>query len=122
LADYCLALDENRIEDCVQLFTAGGSFEVYGRSFAGHEGLEQMMMSAPPGLHLGGHPSVSMLDPDRARTKQNLLFLDRENGEARRAVYTDDLARTGQGWRFAKRRCQFIVSGGLSDRPDRPVT
>src|SRR3974390_2468403 len=122
LADYCLALDEDRIDDCVELFTADGSFDVYGRSFAGHEGLKRMMTAAPSGLHLGGHPSVSMLDSDQARTRQNLLFVDRENGESRHAVYTDELVRTGEGWKFARRRCRFIVAGGLSDRPDRLAT
>jgi hypothetical protein len=35
----------------------------------------------------------------------------------RSAVYTDELVRTTEGWRFARVRCQFIVADGLSDRP-----
>ena len=60
-----------------------------------------------------------MTGPDRARTKRNLLFVERKAGEARNAVYTDELHRTANGWRIARTRCQFIVADGLSDRPDR---
>ena len=30
---------------------------------------------------------------------------------------SDLLVRTRDGWRIARRRCQFIVADGLSDRP-----
>ena len=119
LARYCLTLDQDDIDGCVELFVPEGSFEVYGRSFDGHEGLRRMMTAAPPGLHLGGHPLVEMAGAGAARTTQNLLFVDRDTGESRRAVYTDELVRTAGGWRFVRRRCRFIVAGGLSDRPDR---
>jgi hypothetical protein len=36
----------------------------------------------------------------------------------RRSVYNDELRRTENGWRIAKRSCRFIVSDGLSDRPE----
>ena len=59
-----------------------------------------------------------VVTPDEARTQQNLLFVERGSGDTRRSVYTDELLRTPEGWRIARRRCQFIVAGGLSDRPD----
>ena len=59
-----------------------------------------------------------MADRDHARTMQNALFVDRASGASRSAVYTDELRRTEDGWRIAKRRCRFIVAGGLSDRPE----
>jgi len=77
------------------------------------------MTIAPGGLHLGGPPVIEMTAPDRAITQRNLLFVDRDTGESRSAVYTDELHRTPDGWRIAHTRCRFIVSGGLSDRPDR---
>ena len=63
-------------------------------------------------------PVVEMTAPDRARTTRNLLFVDRETGASRRAVYTDELQRTAEGWRIAYCRCRFIVAAGLADRPD----
>jgi uncharacterized protein (TIGR02246 family) len=118
-ARYCLALDHDDIDGWVALFTPDAVFEVYGRSFTGHEGLREMMAAAPGGLHLGGPPVIEMLGPDRARTMQNLLFVDRSDGSSRSAVYTDELQRSGGEWRIARRRCRFIVPGGLSDRPAR---
>ena len=116
-ARYCLALDLDDVEGWVALFTPDASYEVYGRTFAGHEGLRRMMEAAPGGLHLGGPPVIEMIDRDRARTMQNLLFVDRASGATRSAVYTDELRRTPDGWRIAVRRCRFHVPGGLADRP-----
>jgi SnoaL-like domain len=118
LARYCLALDLEDIDAWVALFTPDASYEVFGRTWDGHEGLRKMMRAAPGGLHLGGPPVIEMAGPDQARTTQNLLFVEAKAGIMRRSVYTDELRRTADGWRIAKRRCQFIVAEGLSDRPD----
>ena len=117
LARYCLCLDHDDVEGWVALFTPDGTFEVYGRSFDGHDGLRAMARASPGGLHLGGPPVVEMIDVARARTTQNLLFVNREDGSSRSALYNDEVVRTPEGWRIAKRRCQFIVADGLSDRP-----
>ena len=119
IARYCLALDLGEIEDWVGLFAPDASYEVYGRSYDGREALRKMMRAAPGGLHLGGPPVIDMLDADHARTRRNLLFVERTNGISRSAVYTDELVRTSEGWKIARCRCQFIVKDGLSDRPER---
>jgi hypothetical protein len=105
------------VDAWVGLFTPDARFEVYGRAFDGHEGLRRMIDAAPGGLHLGGPPLIEMIDADHARTRRNLLFVDRCDGSSRSAVYTDELHRTGDGWRIAHTRCRFIVADGLSDRP-----
>jgi len=118
LARYCIALDTDDVDTWVALFTRDASYEVYGRSWDGHEGLRKMMSAAPGGLHLGGPPVIEMIGTERATTRQNLLFIERSTGVTRRSLYTDELRRTEEGWRIAKRRCQFIVADGLSDRPE----
>ena len=118
LGHYCLLLDHDDIEGWVELFTPDATFEVYGRTFEGHDGLRRMLSGAPGGLHLGGAVAIDMVGDNHARAQQNLLFIDRTNGESRSAVYYDELARTGSGWRIAARRCRFIVAAGMSDRPE----
>jgi 3-phenylpropionate/cinnamic acid dioxygenase small subunit len=117
LARYCLYLDHDDVEGWVSLFTPDGVFEVYGRSFDGHQGLRAMAQAAPGGLHLGGPPVVDMVEAQAARSQQNLLFVNREDGSSRSAIYDDHLVKTPEGWRIAKRRCRFVVADGLSDRP-----
>jgi hypothetical protein len=117
LARYCLALDTDDTDGWIALFLPDARFEVYGRSYDGHEGLRRMVTAAPGGLHLGGPPVIELTAPDRARTTRNLLFVDRQTGEARHAVYSDDLLRTAAGWRIAHVRCRFITADGLRDRP-----
>lgn len=121
LARYCLLLDQEEVEQWVQLFTPDATFHVYGRTFAGHDGLRKMMSGAPGGLHLGGPPAIAPVDADHATAQQNLLFVERTSGEMRRALYDDELVRTADGWRIGSRRCRFIVADGLSDRPDTEV-
>jgi hypothetical protein len=122
LARYCLTLDLGDVDGWVSLFTPEASYEVYGRVFAGQEGLRAMMAAAPGGLHLGGPPVIDMLGHDRARTMRNLLFVERGNGASRSAVYIDELTRTPQGWRIATCRCRFITPEGLADRPPRSAS
>jgi hypothetical protein len=117
LARYCVVLDFDDVDGWLRLFTPDARYEVYGRSFDGREGLRRLIEGAPSGLHLGGPPVIEMTGSDRARTKRNLLFVDRSDGSSRCAVYTDELRRTGEGWRITRTRCQFLVPGGLSDRP-----
>jgi 3-phenylpropionate/cinnamic acid dioxygenase small subunit len=117
LARYCLTLDQDDVDGWVALFTPDARYEVFGRFFEGHAGLRKLLTGAPGGLHLGGPPVIEILDRDRARTTQNLLFVDRTSGATRSAVYEDELRRTPDGWRIAKRRCRFITPDGLRDRP-----
>jgi SnoaL-like domain len=119
LARYCLTLDLDDADGWVSLFTPDARYEVYGRVFSGHEGLRKMMATVPGGLHLGGPPVIDVLADGRARTTRNLLFVDRSDGSARNAVYTDELVRTPGGWRIAHCRCRFITQDGLADRPPR---
>ena len=117
LARYCLALDIEDTEGWIALFLPDARYDVYGRTFEGHEGLRRMIGGAPGGLHLGGPPMIEMTGHDRAHTQRNLLFVERASGESRRAVYDDELQRTSSGWRIAHTRCRFLVADGLSDRP-----
>jgi len=119
MARYCLTLDLDDVEAWVALFTPDARYEVYGRSFDGHDALRKMLSGAPGGLHLGGPPIIEMVDRDHARTTRNLLFVERGDGVSRSAVYTDELRRTDDGWRIAATRCRFIVADGLRDRPAR---
>jgi 3-phenylpropionate/cinnamic acid dioxygenase small subunit len=118
VARYCVLLDLDDVDQWLELFVPDASYQVYGRTFVGHEGLRRMMAGAPGGLHLGGPPVVLQIDGDRARTQQNLLFIERTSGEMRKAVYDDELVRTEDGWRIGSRRCRFIVAAGLDDRPE----
>jgi 3-phenylpropionate/cinnamic acid dioxygenase small subunit len=117
LARYCLALDLDDIDAWVELFVPDCVYEVFGRSWEGRDGLRKMASVAPRGLHLGGPPVIEMVGADEARTRQNLLFAESVSGLLRACVYHDELHRTEDGWRIAKRRCQFIVADGLADRP-----
>jgi hypothetical protein len=119
LARYCLMLDLEDIDGWVRLFTPDAAYHVYGRAFEGQTGLRDMMSGAPSGLHLGGPPVIEFLDSDHAQTLRNLLFVDRTTGKSRNAVYQDDLVRTADGWRIDQCRCRFIVTDGLSDRPEK---
>lgn len=116
LAQYVLTLDADEVEQCVQLFVPDGGFEVYGKVFAGHEGLRAMLTAAPRGLHLTGQTLVS-LDGDSATCRSQLLFVDASSHEMRLTLYDDVLVRVDGAWRFSLRRCRFLTPEGLSDRP-----
>jgi SnoaL-like domain len=123
IANYALALDAGQIDECVRLFTSDAEFLVYGRSFAGHDGIAKMFRDAPRGLHLTG---VSRIDVhgDTATAQSQVLFVRAGDLRLRPALYDDQLVRIadvqGGQWLFQRRRCQFITSHGLSDSPEDP--
>ena len=123
IANYALALDAGEIDECARLFTSDGEFLVYGRSFAGHDGIAKMFRDAPRGLHLTG---VSRIDVhgDTATARSQVLFVRAGDLRLRPALYDDELVRIagfqGGQWRFRRRRCQFITSHGLSESPEDP--
>lgn len=116
LTAYAIALDLDDIERCVQLFTPDGGFEVYGRRFAGGDGLRAMMTAAPRGMHLAGRAQIAV-DGDTAGVRSQLVFIEASMAETRLAIYDDALVRLDGHWRFETRRCRFLTPDGLSDRP-----
>jgi uncharacterized protein (TIGR02246 family) len=116
LADYALALDADDIGECLRLFTQDAEFEVYGRQFAGRDGIATMFREAPKGLHLTGASRVDIRD-DTATVRSQMLFVGAGTQQLRSALYDDDLVRRDGQWLFRGRRCRFITGAGLSDRP-----
>jgi len=119
IAGYALALDAGDIERCVQLFAGDAEFLVYGRSFAGHDGIGKMFRDAPRGLHLTGVSHIEVHD-DAASARSQVLFVRAGSLQLRPALYDDELVRIDRHWRFQRRRCRFITSAGLADSPEVP--
>jgi len=116
LASYGTLLDRERFDEWLDLFVPDGEYLVFGRTFAGHDGLRTINAHAPGGLHLGGYPLIDV-DGDRATTAQSFLFVDQKTHEQRIGWYDDDLVRVDGRWRFARRRCTFLTADGPADRP-----
>lgn len=119
LARYALALDTDDLDRCLDLFTADGEFVVFGREFTGREEIRAMFESAPRGLHLTGVSSVEV-SGDAATARSQVLLVEAGTTHLRPALFDDELSRDGRRWRFRRRRCRFITSAGLGDRPEVP--
>ncbi len=122
IAEYALALDAGDVDECVQLFAADAEFLVYGRSFAGRDGITKMFRDAPRGLHLTGVSRVDVRD-DTATARSQVLFVRAGDLHLRPGLYDDELVRDpadGGQWRFRRRRCRFVTSAGLADSPEVP--
>lgn len=119
LAAYALTLDVGDIPGCVELFTADALFQVYGRSFVGHDSIRKMFEDAPKGLHHIGVSLIGIRD-DTATARSQVLFVRAGDLHLRPALYEDELVREGERWRFRIRRCRFVTTHGLSDSPEGP--
>lgn len=117
LAAYALALDGGDVAACVQLFASDAEFLVYGRTFAGHDGIGRMFRDAPRGLHLTGVSKIDMRG-DTATARSQVLFVRAGDLALRPALYDDELIRRDGKWLFQRRRCRFVTSHGLSDTPE----
>jgi uncharacterized protein (TIGR02246 family) len=119
IACYALALDTDDIDRCVDLFTDDGAFVVFGREFNGRDQIRGMFESAPRGLHLTGVSSIEVAG-DAATARSQVLLVEAGTQHLRPALFDDELRRDGRRWRFRRRRCRFITSGGLDDRTEVP--
>ena len=119
LADYALALDTDNIDRCVDLFTEDGEFVVFGKEFKGRDEIRGMFESAPRGLHLTGVSSIEV-SGDVATALSQVLLVEAGTLHLRPALFDDELSRYDRRWRFRRRRCRFITSGGLGDRQEVP--
>ena len=119
IAGYALALDAGDIDGCLKLFTDDAEFLVYGRSFAGSDGIGKMFRDAPRGLHLTGVSRINVRD-DTASARSQVLFVRAGDLHLRPALYDDELIRVDGHWLFQRRRCRFITSAGLADSPEVP--
>lgn len=119
LACYALALDTDDIDRCLDLFTDYAQFVVFGREFNGRAEIRTMFESAPRGLHLTGVSSID-LSENAATARSQVLLVEAGTMHLRPALFDDELSRDGKRWRFRRRRCRFITSGGLADRPEVP--
>jgi uncharacterized protein (TIGR02246 family) len=122
IAGYALALDGGDTDGCLQLFAGDAELLVYGRSFAGRDGIGKMFRDAPRGLHLTGASRIDVRG-DTASARTQVLFVRAGSLQLRPALYDDELVRDptdGGRWRFQRRRCWFITSAGLADSPEVP--
>jgi uncharacterized protein (TIGR02246 family) len=124
IAGYALALDAGDIDECVGLFAPDAEFLVYGRVFAGRDGIGEMFRAAPRGLHLTGVSRIEVggsgdgATERTARARTQVLFVRAVDFNQRLALYDDELTRPNGRWLFGRRRCQFVTSTGLSDSPE----
>jgi ketosteroid isomerase-like protein len=108
LTRYALALDTDDIDGCLDLFADDGEFVVFGREFSGRDQIRAMFESAPLG--------------DTATARSQVLLVEAGTMHLRPALFDDELRRDGRRWRLRRRRCRFITSGGLGDRPEVPTS
>jgi 3-phenylpropionate/cinnamic acid dioxygenase small subunit len=110
LADYGATLDEARWDDHFALWTEDCEVFVFGRSFLGREAIDRFMRKTVRGKHFTAGPHLEF-DGDRARSTSDFVFFRSSDLRLYSAgVYRDDLVRTSQGWKLARREIDIQLS------------
>jgi ketosteroid isomerase-like protein len=109
-ARYNRAFDSRDVQGYLDTWTEDGFFERSnaGRSYRGHAELDELVRTFPvDGRHITSDYIVDV-DGDRAHSSCHLIYLDKDTGfsVAMFGVYSDDVVRTADGWKFASRRLQ----------------
>ncbi len=100
---YCHCIDSHLFEEWVSLFTDDGVFEHRGRVTTGASDLMKMIATTQHEVmrHLVSNPVIEIAG-DNARVHAYLTVMNgRSVGST--GAYEDELVRTRQGWRFARR-------------------
>ena len=116
LARYCIALDRDDIDAVAGLFTDDAEFAVFGRVYEGPDEVRRVLTGAPRGLHVGGLPVITFGHAG-ASVAQNLVYVDATTHAMRLVIYDDIVTETPAGWRFRRRKINFVGADGLVDHP-----
>lgn len=121
-ARYNRCFDDGDTDGFAATFTEDGVMEVVGGfEVRGHDGLAEMCRRTPYGVvHVTVDATVE-IDGDRAVQDVTVMVLQRPKPDAapderrttleRTGRYHDDLVRTADGWRFARR--SVTLDGGM---------
>jgi hypothetical protein len=124
LRDYGRLIDERRFDEFGRLFAADGEY-VAGTTTRGPQAIADGLRRTFANNSLGlGEPNFHVLFNERitlagARaiaSSQSFFVAPATDGAPRivlMASYTDELVKTAEGWRFAKR----VVKGNMAPRP-----
>jgi len=120
-ARYNRCFDDGDVTGFAATFTEDGAMEVAGGfAVAGRQGLEDMCRHTPYGVVHVTVDAIVEVDGDRATQDVTVLVLQRpEPGSVggqlsslqRTGRYHDELVRTSEGWRFARRT--ITLDGGI---------
>jgi uncharacterized protein (TIGR02246 family) len=121
-ARYNRAFDDGDPDAFAATFTDDGVMEVVGGpTTSGRSALAEMVRRTPYGIVHVTVDAIVSVDGDRAVQDVTLLVVARPAPDAsadqrrsrlqRSGRYHDELVRTGDGWRFARRTC--TLDGGL---------
>ena len=106
LAEYCLRLEVNTLEEWLDLFTDDTVYEVHRRTLRGREEVSAVLSLAPHGVHIGGAARIE-IQGDTAETIQNYSFLADEEKYSNNGWYYRTLVRTPAGWRISHTRVKM---------------
>lgn len=124
LRDYGRLLDERRFDEFGQLFAADGVY-VAGPTTRGPKAIADALRSsfagnslglAEPNFHVLFNERITLAGSKAIASSQSFFVAPGADGAPRvvmMASYEDELVKTPDGWRFAKR----VVKGNLSPRP-----
>jgi SnoaL-like domain len=97
----------------LDVFTPDGVYHAFGTPY-GLEHFPMLLKSAPPGQYIGNPPVVEF-HGDTATGVQHYVFIDQTSHEMRLAWYSDEYARTRDGWRIRSRSTTFMRRSGGFD-------
>jgi ketosteroid isomerase-like protein len=125
---YCDAVDANRTEDIVALFTDDAVFDLgYGRVHTGSAALTSMFGGLDFYQATSHDLSTVVIDFDdddtaRCRSHVYAFHLRADNGEPVRlwGRYSDVVVRAGADWRIARRRLRAAAELGAPPAQGRP--
>jgi SnoaL-like domain len=100
LAEYCLRLEINTLDEWLDLFTGDTVYEVHRKILRGRKEVAETLSLAPHGVHIGGPVRIER-DGDTAKTIQSYAFYADEERFSNNGWYYRTLVRTESGWKIS---------------------
>ncbi|SKB06131.1 nuclear transport factor 2 family protein [Aeromicrobium choanae] len=114
LTDYAVHIDAREQRAWAELFLPDGVLEFGRRRTVGHEALEEFAAASPPGIHLGGAPTIRE-SGDRLTVRSQFIFTPADGTPGVSGSYVDVIVDDGERARFVHRTITIVSPA----RPER---
>lgn len=119
VVQFCQLVDAYRHEDLTALFAADAVWGTWKGPLKGSEAIRAYLdakTQTGTGIHLVQNILIEVADTDSATGTAAFVYYDGKPGDAAALVprvvgrYSDVFTRTAQGWRFARRETQILLT------------
>ncbi|WP_370615299.1 nuclear transport factor 2 family protein [Mumia qirimensis] len=109
MADYAVRVDSRDADGWADIFIPDGVLTFAGKRVEGREALAAFAAASPPGIHLGGSPTIAD-DGEILSVRSQFVFVPADGSRVLAGSYHDRVLDDGTTARLVERAIEIVAS------------